>query len=47
MRKIVEELLQLPIGIAEQRLNKIEIQRGSVFRNKIITALISCLHGVR
>lgn len=47
MQKIVEELLQLPIGIAEQRLNKLEIQRGSKFRNKVITALIGCLHGVK
>lgn len=46
MAKIVEELIQLPIGIAEQRLDKLEIQRGSKFRNKVITAMLCCLHGV-
>ena len=45
MAKIVEEILKLPIGIAEKRLNKLEVQHGSEFLNKIITAIISCLHG--
>ena len=47
MKKIVEELIQLPIGVVGQRLDKLEIRRGRKFRNKVITAMFCCLHGVR
>ena len=46
MATIVGELIQLPIGILGQRLDKLEVLHGSKFRNKVITAMFCCLHGV-
>lgn len=46
MATIVGELIQLPIGILGQRLDKLEVLHGSKFRNKVLTAMFCCLHGV-